>query len=201
MIDMDFDNIPDDPTKLQDGNQDRPKPGRGMALITGWEEHGLFKGKAHKLDLEIVAWTDTDSVGKTHTEGIFHADTTGKGHPQKRMTTLALAAALFTPADVAKWKAERQAPSIDFSELLGRPIMVEIIEEPRQKDPSKKDFKIGGYGLAMYHIHDPRVSSWPRNQTIVNQRGGLVGQWGAAAKPATPPPAPPKPATSIDDVF
>ncbi len=75
---FDFSNVPDDPTKIQDGGGDRPTPGRGMVLISEFNEYGGAKGQAHEVVMEIVAWTNSQDVAKVHKENIFHKDNTGK---------------------------------------------------------------------------------------------------------------------------
>jgi len=176
-FEFDFSQTPDDPTKIQDGFGGRVAPGRGMALISEWEEYGLYDSKAHKLGLEIVAWTVPSEVAKVHEEGIFHKDTTGKGFPMRRMTCLAMAAGLFTAEDVKKWKSAGTQPEIDMSKIVERPIMIELVEEPDSKDATKKYIKIGNIGLAFYHIKDPRVKDWPRNQSVYNRCAAVVGDW------------------------
>jgi len=183
-----FDAIPDDPTTMQDGGE-RPKPGKGMAIITKWDEYAArTKGASSQLDLEIVAWTDPACVGMRHTEQIFTKDSTGKGHPQKRLTTLAMAAGLFTPADVVRWKKNGQQAEVDMNSLVGRPIMIALIEEPDKNDPDKKYIKIGGIGLAMYHITDPRVKGWPMNQSIYTAKLPLVGTFQPPSAAVASPP-------------
>lgn len=183
-FEFDFSQAPDDPTKIQDGFGGRVVPGKGMALITEWTEYGLYDGKAHKLCLEIVAWTEKNELSKIHEEAIFHKDTTGKGFPMRRMMCLAMASGLFTANDVKAWKAAGTSPEIDMSKLVGRPIMIELIEEPRQNDPTKKDIKIGNIGLAFYHIKDKRIDAWPKNQNIFNANAHKVGDWITETKPA-----------------
>lgn len=180
---FDFSHIPDDPTKIQDGG-DRPTPGRGMAIITRWEEFSAAsEGKAHEVDLEIVAWTDPKSVAKVHTERIYHQDKTGKGHPTRRLTCLSMAAGLFTPDDVKRWKAAGSQPEIDMQAMVGRPIMIELIEKPDDKDPSKKYINIGNIGLGFWHIKDSRTNGWPKNQAIFNRSAAIVGDWVNEDKP------------------
>ena len=183
-FEFDFSQVPEDPTKIQDGNGDRVTPGKGMALITAWNEYGGAKGQAHELELEIVAWSNSQDIAKTHKENIFHKDSTGKGFPMKRMTCLAMAAGLFTANDVKAWKAAGAAPEIDMQKLVGRPIMIELIEEPDKNDATKKYIRIGNIGLAFYHIKDKRVEAWPKNQTIFNGKAHLVGDWVTETKPA-----------------
>lgn len=186
-FDFDFSQVPEDPSRLQEGGGDRPTPGRGMAVIREWVEYGAVNGQAHKLTLELVAWTTPADVSKVHEESIFHQDKTGKGHPMKRMTTLAMAAGLFTPADVARWKAERTSPQIDMQAMVNRPIMIELAEEPDQKDPAKKYLRIGNIGLGFWHCMDPRTKDWPKNASVLNRSVAVIGQW-------TTPQAPPSPA-------
>jgi hypothetical protein len=188
-FEFDFSNVPEDPTKIQDGNGDRVTPGKGMALITAWNEYGAANGQAHELELEIVAWSNSQDIAKSHKEKIFHKDSTGKGHPMKRMTCLAMAAGLFTANDVKKWKAAGSAPEIDMTKLAGRPIMIELIEEVDQKDATKKYIKIGNIGLAFYHVKDKRVEAWPKNQNIFNSKAHLVGDWITETKPTESSPA------------
>lgn len=183
-FEFDFSQVPEDPTKIQDGNGDRVTPGRGMALITAWNEYGGAKGQAHELELEIVAWSNTQDVAKTHKENIFHKDSTGKGFPMKRMTCLAMAAGLFTANDVKAWKAQNSAPEIDMEKLKGRPIMIELVEEADKNDATKKYIRIGNVGLAFYHIKDKRVDAWPKNQNIFNAKAHMVGDWITETKPA-----------------
>lgn len=185
-FDFDFSQVPEDPSRLQEGGGDRPTPGRGMAVIREWVEYGAVNGQAHKLTLELVAWTTPADVSKFHEESIFHQDKTGKGHPMKRMTTLAMAAGLFTPADVARWKQERTSPQIDMQAMLNRPIMIELAEEPDQKDPSKKYLRIGNIGLGFWHCMDPRTKDWPKNASVLNRSVAVIGQWTTPQATAAP---------------
>lgn len=201
-FEFDFSQIPDDPTKIQDGNGDRVSPGRGMALITSWNEYGGAKGQAHELELEIVAWTVPADLGKRHKENIFHKDSTGKGFPMKRITCLSMAAGLFNANDVKQWKASGSLPQIDMNKLVGRPIMIELIEEPDKNDATKKYIRIGNIGLAFYHIKDSRVKGWPMNQSIYNMNAAKVGEWITETKPAaTKQPVKEAAAVDADDPF
>lgn len=201
-FEFDFSQVPEDPTKIQDGNGDRVTPGKGMAIITAWNEYGGAKGQAHELELEIVAWSNSQDIAKTHKENIFHKDSTGKGFPMKRMTCLAMAAGLFTANDVKTWKAAGTAPEIDMQKLVGRPIMIELIEETDKDNATKKYIRIGNIGLAFYHIKDKRIEAWPKNQTIFNANAHKVGDWITETKPAakTEKPAA-KPADPAADPF
>ena len=204
-FEFDFSQVPEDPTKIQDGNGDRVTPGKGMAIITAWNEYGGAKGQAHELELEIVAWSKPADVAKTHKENIFHKDNTGKGFPMKRMTCLAMAAGLFTANDVKSWKAAGAAPEIDMQKLVGRPIMIELVEVIDEKDATKKYINIGNIGLAFYHIKDKRIEAWPKNTNIVNQKSHVVGDWITETKPAakteTKKQEPAAAATSAADPF
>lgn len=201
-FEFDFSQVPEDPTKIQDGNGDRVTPGKGMAIITAWNEYGGAKGQAHELELEIVAWSNTQDIAKTHKENIFHKDSTGKGFPMKRMTCLAMAAGLFTANDVKAWKAAGTAPEIDMQKLVGRPIMIELIEETDKDNATKKYIRIGNIGLAFYHIKDKRIEAWPKNQTIFNANAHKVGDWITETKPAAKTEKPPaKPADPAADPF
>lgn len=202
-FEFDFSQVPEDPTKIQDGNGDRVTPGKGMAIITVWNEYGGAKGQAHELELEIVAWSNSQDIAKTHKENIFHKDSTGKGFPMKRMTCLAMAAGLFTANDVKAWKAAGTAPEIDMQKLVGRPIMIELIEETDKDNATKKYIRIGNIGLAFYHIKDKRIEAWPKNQTIFNANAHKVGDWITETKPAakTEKPAATAAAASAADPF
>ena len=202
-FEFDFSQVPEDPTKIQDGNGDRVTPGKGMAIITAWNEYGGAKGQAHELELEIVAWSNSQDIAKTHKENIFHKDSTGKGFPMKRMTCLAMAAGLFTANDVKAWKAAGTAPEIDMQKLVGRPIMIELIEETDKDNATKKYIRIGNIGLAFYHIKDKRIEAWPKNQTIFNANAHKVGDWITETKPAakTEKPAATAAAASAADPF
>ena len=201
-FEFDFSQVPEDPTKIQDGNGDRVTPGKGMAIITAWNEYGGAKGQAHELELEIVAWSNSQDIAKTHKENIFHKDSTGKGFPMKRMTCLAMAAGLFTANDVKAWKAAGTAPEIDMQKLVGRPIMIELIEETDKDNATKKYIRIGNIGLAFYHIKDKRIEAWPKNQTIFNANAHKVGDWITETKPAAKTEKPPaKPADPAADPF
>lgn len=195
-LQLNFDGI-GDPTKIH-SSSDRPMPGRGMATITKWNEYGGAKGQAHELELEIVAWTDPGSVGKTHKENIFHKDTTGKGFPERRLTCLAMAAGLFNAADVDAWKRAGASPEIDFSKLVDRPIMIMLSEEPDKDDKNKMYLRISEIGLAFYHIKDPKTKDWPRNQGLYNRKAQEVGEWivSNGAPPAENKPTPASGATS-----
>lgn len=201
-FEFDFSQVPEDPTKIQDGNGDRVTPGKGMAIITAWNEYGGAKGQAHELELEIVAWSNSQDIAKTHKENIFHKDSTGKGFPMKRMTCLAMAAGLFTANDVKTWKAAGTAPEIDMQKLVGRPIMIELIEETDKDNATKKYIRIGNIGLAFYHIKDKRIEAWPKNQTIFNANAHKVGDWITETKPAAKTEKPAvKPADPAADPF
>ncbi len=201
-FEFDFSQVPEDPTKIQDGNGDRVTPGKGMAIITAWNEYGGAKGQAHELELEIVAWSNSQDIAKTHKENIFHKDSTGKGFPMKRMTCLAMAAGLFTANDVKAWKAAGTAPEIDMQKLVGRPIMIELIEETDKDNATKKYIRIGNIGLAFYHIKDKRIEAWPKNQTIFNANAHKVGDWITETKPPAKTEKPPaKPADPAADPF
>jgi hypothetical protein len=185
-LEFDLSSVPEDASRIQDGSGDRPTPGRGMAIIREWVEYGAVNGQAHKLGLELVAWTQPTDVGKFHDESIFHTDRSGKGHPMKRMTALAMAAGLFTPADVARWKAERTNPTIDMQAMVNRPIMIELAEEPDQKDSSKKYIRIGNIGLGFWHCQDPRTKDWPKNPAVLNRSIAVIGNWTTPVTVATP---------------
>ena len=185
-FEFDLSNVPEDPSRIQDGDTERPTPGRGMAVIREWVEYGAVNGQAHKLALELVAWTTPTDVGKFHNESIFHQDRSGKGHPMRRMIALAMAAGLFTPADVARWKQERKNPSIDMQAMVNRPIMIELAEEPDQKDPSKKYLRIGNIGLGFWHCQDPRTKDWPKNASVLNRSLSVIGQWVVPTSTAAP---------------
>lgn len=176
MLDFDFSKAPDNLTRPQEGF-DKITPGRGMALITAFNEYGGAKSKAHELELEIVAWTDPKCVAMTHKENIFFTDTSGKGHPMKRMICLSMAAGLFNALDAQKWKETGATPQFDMSKIIGAPIMIELIDEPDPNKPERIYTKIGGIGLAFYHIKDPRVKSWPMNQSVFNRLASSVGEW------------------------
>ena len=192
MFDFDFSQIPDDPTRIHDAGG-RPSPGKGMAVIRGWDEYAGANTKAHKLTLELVAWSTPADVGKTTEQNIFHTDTTGKGFPQRQMTCLAMAAGLFTAADVRRWKAEGERPSIDMHKMIGRPIMIELVEETDNRDPAKKYIRIGNIGLGVWHCTDSKTKDWPKCVRTLNAATALIGQWDApattraAAKPAPAP--------------
>jgi hypothetical protein len=204
MLEFDLFDMPDNPDAIGSGGQ-RATPGRGMAIITGWEEYGGASGKAHKLTVELAAWSTPGDVGKTHEENIFHQDTTGKGFPKRRMLSLAMAAGLTSPAEYQRAKAEGQALRLDLQQLVGRPIMLELAEEPDQRDPSKKYIRVANIGLGWHHVNDPKVAAWPRDAARL-QRLGITAT-AAPAKPSAPPspqqvtrpPAPAKPVASNDD--
>lgn len=198
-IRVDFSKAPDSASHIHDGNGDRVSPGRGMATIKQFNEDGGAKGLAHELVLEIVAWTTDGDRAKVHKENIFTSDESGKGWPMRRLIALALASGLFSQADYAEFKKNDAAPDLDFSKVIDRPIMIELIEEARKKDPSKLDIKIGNAGLGFYHIKDPKVATWPKNPGIFNQNAAIVGDW-TTEKKATEKPAT-KAAAASDDAF
>jgi len=196
---FDFSNV-GDPEKIHDGGT-RAKPGRGMVVIKKWSEYTGAKGQAHELELEIVAWTDKDSVAVTHTENIFHTDKSGKGFPMKRLTCLSMAAGLFNANDVKQWQAQGSQPEIDMTKLVDRPVMIELIEEPDQNDATKTWIRIGNFGLAIYHIKDPRCKDWPRNTQIYNMNAAKVGDWVETAKAAPPKQQAASAGAAVDALF
>jgi len=185
-IQLDLTNI-GDPDNIHAGGE-RPKAGRGMIVFTGFEEFGAVNGKAHKVDIEIVAWTDPDCVAMTHSISIFYEDRTGKGHPQKVMTALGMAAGLFNARDLNQWKAAGQMPDIDFSQIVGRPAMLQLVEEPDKDNPAKTYINVGSYGKGYYHIKDPRVKDWPKNEGIFNSHAAKVGDFVILGATTPPPP-------------
>jgi hypothetical protein len=175
---------------LQAGGE-RAAPGHGMILITEFEEYGGLNGKAHKLVFEIVAWTDSDSVGVSNTENIFHEDTYNDGSPFKKMAALGVATGLFTAEDIAGWKAAGEMPEIDYSNVVGRCAMTQLEEKPN-KDATKKPYiNVGMYGKAFFHMGDPRVADWPKNQSVLNAHGSKSGTFKmfGDAKPVAAKPA------------
>ncbi len=192
-LSFDFSQTPDDPTKIHEGGGSRPSPSRCMVVITKFDQFGGANGSAHVLEYEIVASTVPDDVGKTHDELIFHQDKTGKGWPMRRMTCLGMVTGLFNANDVKRWKDTGTNPDIDMTKIVGRPMMIELVEEQDANKPGKTYIKIGGIGLAMYHLLDPRVKDWPKNASLYNRLANTVGQWivseSKAAAPAAKPPA------------
>ena len=205
MLDFDLSDMPDNPDSIGSGGQ-RATPGRGMAIITGWEEYGGASGKAHKLTVELAAWSTPADVGKTHEENIFHADTTGKGFPKRRMLSLAMAAGLTSPADYQRAKANGEALRLDLQQLVGRPIMLELAEEPDQRDPSKKYIRVANIGLGWHHVNDPKVAAWPKDAARLQRLGITATTAPAATSQAKPvarpaPPAAPVPGNDDADPF
>ena len=154
---------------------ERVEPGCGMALISEFNEYGHAKTGAHELKLEIVAWTVDDSVGQIHEELIFTKDTSGKGWPLKRMTALALASGVWRVDQVKQWQMSGQQGSLETQDMVGRPIFVELVEEPDQSNPAKTYIKVGGAGLAFFNLNDPACANWPKNQALFNQWAPKVG--------------------------
>jgi hypothetical protein len=203
VFDFDLSDMPDNPESIGSGGQ-RATPGRGMAIITGWEEYGGASGKAHKLTVELAAWSTPADVGKTHEENIFHADTTGKGFPKRRMLSLAMAAGLTSPAEYQRAKANGEALRLDLAKLVGRPIMLELAEEADQRDPSKKYIRVANIGLGWHHPADPKVAAWPKDLARLKRLGITTTVERAASPPpqqqVTARPAPPvKPVAASDD--
>ena len=200
MFDFDFSMVPEDASRIHDVGG-RPSPGKGMAVIRGWDEYGGANGKAHKLTLELVAWSTPGDVGKTTEQNLFFTDTTGKGFPMRQMTCLAMAAGLFTAADLKRWKAEGERPRIDMANLVGRPVMIELVEEQDNRDPSKKYIRIGNIGLGFWHCTDSKTRDWPKCARTLNAAAAVIGQWdapAAAKAPAKPASAAAKPSAGAD---
>lgn len=175
-----------DPFNPQGGG-DRPKPGHGLVVIKEFNEYGGASGKAHEMVCEIVAWTDEESVTMFHKENIFHADNTGKGFPTKRLNCIAMAAGLYNAKDAAAAKEAGTELEFDGEKLIGRPVFMQLVEVPDQNDKTRSYINVGGIGLAIYHIMDPRCSDWPTIQGIINRAAAAVGEWVAkegAVKPA-----------------
>ena len=175
----------------------RPSPGCGLVQIIGWSEYTGANGKAHELECEIIAWPNADDRGKTFTELIYHEDRSGKRWPQKRMACLAAVTGLLTPGMVAVAKSNGTTVSPDMAQLPGRIMFVELIEEPWQSDPNKTSLKIGGAGMAWYHVDDPRCIRWPKNDGVIAAKRSLIGHLHQdelvqpKTKPAQRPAAPP----------
>lgn len=180
---------------LHKGGGNRPSPGRGMVIVTGWQDYGAANGNAHKLSMEIVAWSDESSIAQTTDQSIFHADRKGTGHPQKIMIALGLAGGLFTARDIQMWKAAGQSADIDYCDLIGRPIMVQLVEEPDRVDPGKTWLNVGYYGKGYFHCKHPEVADWPKNQSILNKHAATIGDWVVLGE-STPEPPQPVPAAS-----
>jgi hypothetical protein len=206
MLEFELDDMPENPDALGSAGG-RPTPGHGMAIITAWNEYTQdSNGQAHEVSFEIVAWTTPSDVGKVHDERIYHTDKSGKGFPKRRMLSLAMAAGLVTPADYQRAKASGQPLALDLQQLVGKPIMVKLAEEPSTKDPSKMYLKVANIGLGWHHPADPKVAAWPRDAARL-QRLGITAT-AAPVKPASPPPQqqvtarptpPAKPVAATDD--
>ena len=195
---FEFDPTDGDPFAFNSGAAGgRPSPGCGLVQIIGWSEYTGANGKAHELECEIIAWPNADDRGKTFTELIYHEDRSGKRWPQKRMACLAAVTGLLTPGMVAVAKSNGTTVSPDMAQLPGRIMFVELIEEPWQTDPNKTSLKIGGAGMAWYHVDDPRCIRWPKNDGVIAAKRSLIGHLHQdelvqpKAKPAQQPAAPP----------
>ena len=191
-FEFDFSTLPEDPSTIHDSSN-RATPGKGMALIKDWQEYTGKSGNSHTLTLEILAWSTPRDVGKQHTQLIWLTDKSNKQFHMRILSCLAMAAGLFTPADVAEWKRKQERPYIDMSKLIGRPVMIELVEEPDINDSSKKYLRIGNIGLGYWHCMDPKTKDWPKDIRTLNAAAALIGQWDApaTAKPAArPAPAP-----------
>ena len=199
-FEFDFSVLPEDPSTIHDSS-DRPTPGKGMALIKNWQEYTGKSGNTHTLTLEILAWSNPRDVGKQHTQLIWLSDKSGKQFYMKILSCLAMAAGVFTPADVAEWKRRNERPFIDMSKIIGRPIMIELVEEADVNDPSKKYIRIGNIGLGYWHCTDAKTKDWPKCARTLNAAAAVIGQWDApaTAKPAAKPaPAAAKPPAGAD---
>jgi len=209
MFDFDLSDMPENPESLNSAGN-RPTPGRGMAIVTKYEEYSQrSKGKAHTVTLEIVAWAvlsngtwvvSTADNGRTHDENIYHEDPTGKKFWQRRCLTLAIAAGVVTVDQYQRAKAEGRGLSFDLHNAVGRPIMVEFIEEPDKNDPAKKYLRVGNIGLGWHHVNDPKVAAWPKDLQRLQRMGITATAAHAAvpqAKPVTRPPAPAAPAAPV----
>jgi hypothetical protein len=101
---------------------------------------------------------------------------------------------------VAKSKGTTISP--DMSQLSGRIMFVELIEEPWQSDPNKTSLKVGGAGMAWYHVDDPRCIRWPKNDGVIAAKRSLIGHLHSdeflpnAPKPVKPAPNPAPPTVS-----
>lgn len=188
VISLGLDDAPDDP---HSGSGGRATPGKGLVVCTGFEEFGGADGKAHKLTFEIAAWTDKECVGSEHSENIFHQDRTGKGWPKRRMLVLALATGIISQAEYAAAKAQDATIDLDFSKINGRPMKVVLIEQADKDDASKTYINVGGAGIAMYHIDDPKCKNWPTIAAVENKARSVVGKWvdpkTVAAEPGSGP--------------
>lgn len=173
---FEFDLTDGDPFSFNSGAAGgRPSPGCGLVQIINWSEYTGANGKAHELECEIIAWPNADDRGKTFTELIYHEDRSGKRWPQKRMACLAAVTGLLTPQMVAAAKANGTPVAPNLAQLPGRIMFVELIEEPWQSDPTKTSLKVGGAGMAWYHVDDPRCVRWPKNDGVISAKRHLVG--------------------------
>jgi len=92
---------------------------------------------------------------------------------------------------VAAAKANGTTVSPDMEQLPGRIMFVELIEEPWQSDPTKTSLKIGGAGMAWYHVDDPRCIRWPKNDGVIAAKRSLIGSLPKPDEKPAPQPAPP----------
>jgi len=83
-------------------------------------------------------------------------------------------------------KSAGQAISLDMQQLVGRVMMVELIEEPSRNDPTKSYLKVGGAGVAMYHVDDHRCAKWPKNEAVIAAKRDLIGTLPRPAAAAAP---------------
>lgn len=174
-----------EPEKLHD-QPGRVEPGCGMALIQKFEEY-TQGGSAHDIHLEIVAWTVPDEVGKVHQQSLWMTDRSGKGWPMKVLTNLAIASGLWTADQVRQMQQSGNYGEFDPQEMVGRPVMVRLVEEPDNRDPSKVYVKIGGVGIDVFNLNDPKAADFPRHAGLFNQWSPKIGFKNNAPnpKPAT----------------
>ena len=192
-FEFDYSDVPENVEDLQKSSG-RAKPGRGMVVIKEWSEYSANSGKQHELTMEIVAWSNPESLAVIHTERIWHADHAGDNDEGKRnkknfsdiMMAIAVASGIISARDIATCREKKLPIKFDIEKAIERPVMIELEERPDKKNTIKSYINVALYGKAFFHIKDPRVKDWPVNQSIYNRCAATVGEWITETKAAAP---------------
>lgn len=188
------------------GGFDRVQPGHYHAKVTYIDEEGGKKGELI-AEFEILRGTTANQEGKVHRE--YFGRDAGK-MARKKLLALAIAGGLTTKAALDKHKADGTSPSLDYTQIVGRQVCLDLeLNEYNGKTSTRLAWD------QVYHPSDKRASHVPvllrmltdagialpagRNPdgAIQSKSNGSVTTASAAAAPA----ATAKQAANVDELL
>jgi hypothetical protein len=142
------------------------KPGTYHVIIEDVKVGVGPRGNAFEgatVQLSVLAGTVESEVKKTFNHMIGFPKATDKDGGKFRTKVLSkflLAANQVTPADKGKKIA------VDPERLIGQQLVV-TIDHGKKNDDGKSFLEIDNGGLAVYHVDDPNVAAFPKDQAAL----------------------------------